>query len=111
MTEGARVPPAENSAANPPNLSPGVGVLVRGANGFPKAQQEAQPAETCPRRQRIPEKRLIQAALVGGDIFLLGLAARLAWKAAGPLETGDLILCLIALFLGATLSCLAFWLE
>ena len=43
--------------------------------------------------------------------MLLGLAARLAWKAGGPLETGDLVLCLIALFVGAALTCLAFWLE
>jgi hypothetical protein len=111
MTEGTQVPPTENSASNPPKRSAGVGVLLRGANGFEEKQNAAEPAQTAPRRRPIPEKRLIQAALVGGDVLLLGLAARLAWKASGPMGTGDLLLCLIALFVGAALTCLAFWLE
>jgi hypothetical protein len=84
---------------------------LRGANGFEEKQKATEPAQTAPRRRAIPEKRLIQAALVGGDVLLLGLAARLAWKAGGPMGAGDLVLCLIALFVGAALTCLAFWLD
>jgi hypothetical protein len=111
MTEGTCVPPAEKSAANSPSTSPGVGALLRGANGFKKTQSELEQAGTLHRCQNIPQKRLIQAALVAGDLLLLGLAARLAWKAGGPLGTSDLMLCLVALVLGAALSFLAFWLE
>ena len=111
MTEGAQVSPEQRSASKPVNISPGVGALLRGANGFKKSQNESQTGETLPIRQALPQKRLIQAALIGGDLLLLGLAARLAWKAGGPLDMSDLMLCLIALILGAALSCLAFWLE
>ena len=111
MTDGSRVPPAEKSAPDSPSISPGVGALLRGANGFRKTQNESEAEAKLAQRQATPQKRLIQAALVGSDVLLLGLAARLAWKVSGPLDVGDLTLCLVALILGAALSCLAFWLE
>lgn len=111
MAEGTEIPPAEKSASNPAHISSGVSTLLRGTNGFKKVQNESESAQALPRRQTMPEKRLVQAFLVGGDLLLLGLAARLAWKTGGPLEIGDLMLCLIALILGAAFSCLALWLE
>jgi hypothetical protein len=107
MKEGRASPASSEPASKAGNLSPGVGVLLRGANGTPKAARTDEDSQGG-RQRNFQWKRLIQLSLCLADLVLLGLAARLALKANGPMGGTDLTFCVIALVLGAGLTCLAF---
>ncbi len=95
--------PASSAAARTePGREPetGVDLLLRGRNG------EGQP--TPEQQQR---KRLIQFSLVVADLLLFGLAALLIVKAGGRLGFIEIAVSVLALALGAWLSCLAIWLK
>jgi len=110
MKEVNQLPPSGESPLKSSNASPGVGALLRGGNEPQKSKTQSE-SETRSRGPKITQTRLLQAALVAGDALLLGLVARLVLLKGGPLETSDLVLCLLALILGAGLTCLALWLQ
>jgi hypothetical protein len=88
-----------------------VGVLLRGGNGAPKGEGETTASLDRPAPKKVGWKRIVQVSLFFADLLLLGLAARLALKARGSLGITDLTLCVLALVLGAALTCLALWLN
>ena len=102
-----RASPASSEPKSPAaDLSPGMGVLLRGGNGTPKGAHQSENSQSSQRNSGW--KKLIQISLILADLVLLGLAGRLALKANGPLGSTDLAFCIIALVLGAGLTCLAF---
>ena len=105
MKEGHVPPGSSGSTAHSPPVSPGVGVLLRGGNGKPTA---AEGQERGVHEPRFRWKRLIQMSLLLADLVLLGLVERLSLKSHGALGGTDLTFCVVALVLGAGLTCLAF---
>ena len=108
-------PPRESHpSANPPRLTPGMAALLRGNDANPKAEPkdqvksspDAKPALPPP---ATPRSRAVQISLIVADLLLLALAARLVLKAKGHLGLIEIALCIVALGLGAWLSCLALW--
>jgi hypothetical protein len=105
MKDGRTAPPSSEPTNQGANLSPGVGALLRGGNGKGAPTDGDSPGAS---RRNSFWKRSIQISLVLADLVLLGLAARLAIKSGSRLGSTDLIFCVIALVLGAGLTCLAF---
>ena|SRR6266404_3808985 len=110
MKEGSAASPSSDPAVKPASLSLGMGALLRGGNGAPKpaGQPEANPP---PAQSEQRWKRVTQTSLVVADFLLVGLVARLAFKSGGPLGPTDLMLCIVALVIGAGLTSLALWLD
>jgi hypothetical protein len=104
MKEG-HVPPTSSGSTNQAPVSPGMGVLLRGGNGKPTAAERDGRGVHEP---RFRWKRLIQMSLLLADLVLLGLVGRLSLKSHGALGGTDLTFCVVALVLGAGLTCLAF---
>ena len=75
----------------------------------PEASATADPASSpCPSPAR-PRNRLIRGSLIVTDLLLFALAARLVFKANGHFGFLEIALCVIAVGMGAWLSCLALW--
>jgi len=111
MKEGTAEPPASaDVTAKRASLSSGMGTLLRGGNGGPKAANEGE-SHAQISGTRGSWKRVVQMSLVLADLLLFGLAARILLRASRPLGPGDLTLCIIAVSLGAGLTCLALWLR
>jgi hypothetical protein len=53
----------------------------------------------------------LRLSLIGADLLLLGLAARLILRAHGRVGWVEILLCVVAVGMGAWLSCLALWRE
>lgn len=70
--------------------------------GLEKLLQGNAAEDSAPRRVG-----LVQWSLVGADVVLLILSARMVFGRSTPLSVADIILCLLAVGLGAWLSCLA----
>jgi len=108
---------ASASAENPsqkPHVTPGIAALLRGGNGEakePKPGDEAQPADEEGRAVRTRNRRLIQASLFVADLLVIGLVARLAFVSHGRFGLIEIALSILALAVGAWLSCLALWLR
>ena len=90
-------------------LSPGVGVLLRGGNGGNGADsgEEHKAAVSSINRKR----RLVQFSLVSADILLLLAATDILLRRAAPFSASEMILSISCVLTGACLSCLAIWLE
>ncbi len=88
--------------------------LLRGNKADPKPETKDQ-ALPLPNGQSIrpapspTRSRAVQVSLIVADALLLALAARLVLKANGHLGFIEIALCVVALGLGAWLSCLALW--
>jgi hypothetical protein len=96
-------PPSDESAASPGNISPGMATLLRGGDHAGGTSS----GWFGPRSRR----RLVQGSLFAADIFLAALIVGMLVKIRGPLGFLGLALCVLALALGAWLTCLALWLE
>jgi hypothetical protein len=107
-----------------PVLGRGLGHLLNGTKSVVEVQERPVPtSDTCPElpgpglekllRGNVTEEPsprrfgLLQWSLVGADLVLLIQAARLVLAKAAPLNLADLLLCFLAVGLGAWLSCLA----
>jgi ABC-type tungstate transport system substrate-binding protein len=75
---------------------------------LPQREAPGTPAAWFHSRTR---RRLVQASLFLADLFLAALIVGLLLKIRGPLGFLALALCVLALALGAWLTCLALWLE
>jgi hypothetical protein len=103
--------PASAGAENSPGkakVTPGMAALLRGGNGESK-EPESEVAEDPAGRAR--KRLLIQASLFVADILVIGLVARLAFVSHGHFGLIEVVLSILALAIGAWLSCLALWLK
>lgn len=92
-------------------LTPGVAALLKGGRAFVEVTDEP-PKSVLPRERKWPfSKRVIQASLVLADIFLLVLVAWLSFSKDAPKGPLRILLCALALIMGAWLAFLALWLE
>jgi len=95
-------------------VSPGMAALLRGGNGenngsHPARQSQLVEEEDSARRTR--NRVLIQASLFVADLLVIGLVARLAFVSHGKFGLVEVALSILALAVGAWLSCLALWLK
>jgi hypothetical protein len=111
MKEPKAAPLPAGPPAEPVSITPGVAALLRGGNGTPQAALEADAEQPAQPAAAPPGKRLLQASLVLADLLLLVFVTRLILAAHGPMGIIQLGLCVLALMVGAWLSCLALWLE
>jgi hypothetical protein len=92
-------------------VTPGMAALLRGGNG---AAREPQNGEMPTEESRAATRRkrfLIQASLLAADLVVVGLVARLAFVSHGRFGVIEVALSILALAIGAWLSCLALWLK
>jgi len=95
----------------PPNVSAGVAVLLRGTNTAPLENAGNKPNQEESKKASAKEKRrLLQISMGLADLVLVALAAGLVLRKGtfGPLE---ILLCVLAVGLGAWLACLCLWLN
>ena len=95
-------------------VTPGMAALLRGGNGenkgsHPAGQSQLADEEDSARRTR--NRFLIQASLFVADLLVIGLVARLAFVSHGKFGLVEVALSILALAVGAWLSCLALWLK
>jgi hypothetical protein len=107
---------ASTGQAQPPEkppVTPGMAALLRGKNGEAKEQgsDKSQPSDPENVSAATRKRNLIQASMFLADIFLLVLVARLAFVSHGHFGLFEVALCIIALAIGAWLSCLALWMK
>ena len=109
--------PASASPENPsqkPQVTPGMAALLRGGNGEAKQQPltaKSSHADAESLAVAARKRKLTQASLLIADILLIGLVARLAFVSHGHFGLVEVALCILALAIGAWLSCLALWLK
>jgi hypothetical protein len=112
MKEGATAPPENGSEM--PQVTAGMAALLRGGNGGAKGEEgsedlDRKDAENAAARSR--KRKLVQASLVIADVLLIVLVVRLAFVSHGHLGFFEIVLCILALSIGAWLSCLALWMK
>jgi hypothetical protein len=109
-----------SSSANPvklperPPITPGMAALLRGGNGEAKeqrSQDQPQFNDEESRAATVRKRKLIQASMFIADILLIVLVARLAFVSHGHFGLVEAALCILALAIGAWLSCLALWMK
>ena len=102
--------PGPDDSSQKAKVTPGMAALLRGGNGEGKEPtNKAETAEDLAARAR--KRMLIQASLFVADILVIGLVARLAFVSHGKFGVIEVALSILALALGAWLSCLALWLK
>src|SRR5262245_37475770 len=87
-------------------VTPGMAALLRGGNGEGK---EPDPHKEVPEdlAGRARKRMLIQGSLFVADLLVIGLVARLAFVSHGQFGAMEIVLSIVALAIGAWLSCLA----
>ena len=115
LMKGAKESPQRaEGEAQPTSVTPGMAALLRVGNGGPKPETQS-PHGTPPSQSEPPVspgaarrgKWVLRVSLFAADALLLGLAARLVFKSSGPLSFLETALCVVAVMMGAWLSCLA----
>jgi hypothetical protein len=107
-------PPAA-LAPKTPEMTPGVATLFQGAKACPPRQPNSDnpPQFIQPNasggRSRIG--KTVKVSLVAGDLAILGLVAWLLLGSGKPLTTTEILICVLAVVLGAWLTCLALYLD
>jgi len=96
-------PPAASSPLQPgENVPRGVASLLK-----PQTSPEEEPKE-----QQVPlpplHRNLARVSLWAADLLLLGVTAYLTFGTGAPLSAARVLLCILALLMGAWLSVLAF---
>ena len=101
--------PASVGPENSPEkakVTPGMAALLRGGNGDGKETEVGED-----RAGRARKRMLIQGSLIVADLLVIGLVARLAFVSHGQFGAMEVALSILALAIGAWLSCLALWLK
>ena len=113
MMKGAKAsPPPREPVAEPASLTPGMAALLRRDNGGPKPEDQPQEPPLPPAApERQNGRRWLRTSLWLADALLLGLAARLVFQAGRSFGFLEAALCVVAVLLGAWLSCQALWLD
>ena len=101
-----------SSAQGPKELSPGMASLFRGAP-VPEKADQTNDSEPAPGPMAAPQSLLrktwVRLSLFGADLLLLALAVHLVLRAHGRVGWLEIALCIVAVGMGAWLSCLALW--
>lgn len=94
-------------------VTPGMAALLRGGNGAAKEVQNGEHSEQAEENRAATRRKrlLIQVSLFAADILVIGLVARLAFVSHGRFGLIEMTLSILALAVGAWLSCLALWLK
>jgi hypothetical protein len=103
--------PASVGPENSPEkakVTAGMAALLRGGNGEGK---EPGSEDREDRAGRARKRMLIQGSLFVADVLVIGLVARLAFVSHGQFGLIEVVLSILALAIGAWLSCLALWLK
>jgi hypothetical protein len=109
--------PVSASSENPsekPQVTPGMAALLRGGNGDSKQEKmpdQSSPIDSEALAAATRKRTLIQVSLFIADLVVLGLVMRLAFISHGHFGFFEITLCILALAIGAWLSCLALWLK
>ncbi len=107
----AKAPPSSGKPdAEPASLSPGMATLLRQTNGSPEPAVPNQP-DAAARQAAARHRMLVRISLIVADLSLFGFAALMVLGKHGPLSAVDIALCVVAVALGAWLTCLALWME
>jgi hypothetical protein len=108
--------PKADSAPKTPVMSPGVATLFQGGKGAnpEKPSGTGRPAEQTesglgPPTPRI--SRMVKVSLVAGDVAILCLVAWLLLGSGKPLTSIEILISVLAVVLGAWLTCLALFLD
>jgi hypothetical protein len=109
--KGAKGPPSEEEqAAEGGSLTPGMAALLRPGNGEPKAIHQGEEPQPPPvPLETLRRRRWLRTSLWLADVLLVALAARLVFQRGGAFGFMEALLCVVAVVLGAWLSCLALW--
>ena len=96
-------PPAASASTQPGGIGP------RGVASFLKTQpsQEEEEPKEQPVQVPHPHRNLARLSLWSADLLLLGVAAYMAFGTGEPLSPARILLCIVALLMGAWLSILA----
>lgn len=108
------VPAGPENPSEKPEVTPGMAALLRGGNGDPKEQKladQSPPNDSEVLAATARKRKLIQVSMFVADVVVLGLVARLAFVSHGRFGFFEVTLCVLALAIGAWLSCLALWLK
>jgi len=107
-------PPAA-SAPKTPVMTPGVATLFQGSRAAnPSQSTRDNPPETIESKTSVTHssiRKTIKVSLVAGDLAILGLVAWLLLGSGKPLTTTEILICALAVVLGAWLTCLALYLD
>ena len=102
-------PHGQENPAEKASVTPGMAALLSGGNGHTKNQPA--PADAQNLATAVRKRKLIQASLFIADILLIGLVARLVFVSHGHFGLVEVALCILAMAIGAWLSCLALWMK
>jgi len=106
-----RPPTGPQNSSKKAKVTPGMAALLRGGNGEgkePESTSKAVPEDVAGRARK---RMLIQGSLFAADLVVAGLVARLAFVSHGRFGLVEVALSILALAIGAWLSCLALWLK
>jgi hypothetical protein len=84
--------------------------LLRQSNGTPVPEVPHQP-DASARQAAVRHKSLVRISLIVADLCLFGFAALMVLGKRGSLSAVEIALCVVAVALGAWLTCLALWME
>jgi hypothetical protein len=97
-------PPADSApSAKPANISPGMAALLRG-----EKEPTAEDNHAAEPHKPSPGRAMLKVSLMLADFLLVLLAGCLALR-KGSFGFLEISLCVVALVLGAWLTCLAIW--
>ena len=103
------------TAENAKRLTPGVASLLRGTQTDSPPETPARkpadpkPAPASDTRPSIFRNPLVAGSFILADVVLLVLATRLVLTAKTELGFLEILLCIVAVGMGAWLACLALW--
>jgi len=104
-------PSGPDNSGQKAKVTPGMAALLRGGNGEGKEPEATKNGEAGDIAQRARKRMLIQGSLFVADLVVIGLVARLAFISHGQFGLIEVSLSILALAIGAWLSCLALWLK
>ncbi len=98
---------APTATENEPQVDPGLSVLLHGSAPNGPATPKVVPAARPDAPSRTANHTLLRWSLVGADVVVCALVLLFAAAKPGRLSTVELLLCLLAMGVGAWLSCVA----
>jgi hypothetical protein len=108
--------PKADSAPKPPVMTPGVATLFQGGkteSGGKRPENDGE--KDGARLQGLPTgpgtRRMVKVSLIAGDFVILCLVAWLLLGSGKPLTSIEILISVLAVVLGAWLTCLALFLD
>ena len=98
---------APTATENEPQVDPGLSVLLQGSAPNGPATPKVAPATRPDKPGHAGNHTLLRWSLVGADVVVCALVLLFAAAKPGRLSTVELLLCVLAMGVGAWLSCVA----